>query len=43
MANNNQNRNNNITIIPLITQIVDSGSEEDIDTFTSSIIVEEEK
>ena len=38
-----QNHNNDITIIPFITQVEESGSEEDIDTFTSPIIAEEEK
>ena len=43
MVENHNNLNNNIAIIPLVTQVEKSESEEDIDTFTSSIIVEEEK
>ena len=43
MTENNKKCDNNITIISLITHVEENGSEEDIDTFTSSIIVKEEK
>jgi len=42
MTDNNHNCNNNITAIPLITQVQESGSKEDVATFTSSIIVKED-